>query len=351
METRLNLPVLLASFALVLVLGASIQAQVTVALDPPEASVRPGEQIRFTANVSGARNPFLSWGLGGSLDPEVDLGFISPEGVYTAPRPAPRASVQVVVTVIGGRGGVLCSASAPVRFTRPRQPPRGPAHEPVTLSIIPGRASLVTGGHLQFLASVTGIDEPNVSWAVFGRHRDPEHTGTIAQDGLYHAPNQKCSAEIKVMATLLGSCGEPLARDVVVVDVVEAHEHPGTVRFTLHLNPWSATVEPGGVIRLWAHVDGVKRPRLAWSLHGQGNDPEVWGSIDRGVYRAPAHMPPGPVIVVASLMGPHGYPVASARCRIQVRPPPKERVSVRVHLTPSVAEVFCGHSQVWEPLG
>ena len=239
MKSRINLPILLSLFVLVFVPVAGAVGQATVSLDPPEARVQPGNQVRFTPHIEGARDPYISWGLGGSLDPAVDLGTISTDGVYTAPRITPAVPVHVVVTVLGRRGGVLCSASAPVRFGHNRGRPAPPTGQRVTVSIRPRNTSVVTRGHLHFRAKVRGMNEPQpqIAWTVYGRHEGPEHLGTIDHDGHYIAPDHPCENDIKVMATVLGPWGDPIARDVVDVNVVEITEHPGEQRFHLTVDP------------------------------------------------------------------------------------------------------------------
>lgn len=69
---------------------------VTVAVNPPSASVQTGNSANFTATVSGNANTTVTWSVNGAAGGNATAGTITPAGVYTAPAAVPANPVVTV---------------------------------------------------------------------------------------------------------------------------------------------------------------------------------------------------------------------------------------------------------------
>ncbi len=67
-------------------------ASATVSLSPPAASLHPGGQLQFSANVSNANNNAVTWA--------VSKGTITSAGLFTAPTVSSTTTVNVTVTSV-----------------------------------------------------------------------------------------------------------------------------------------------------------------------------------------------------------------------------------------------------------
>jgi hypothetical protein len=151
---------------------------------------------QFTAIVTGATNPAVSWSTTG--------GSVSPNGLYTAPSTA--GSYTVTATSMADS---TKSASAILTVTAPAT---------VAVSVSPSAASLSTGGTQQFTATVTGTRNTAVTWSASG--------GTVSASGLYTAPS--LAGTYVVTAT---SAADPTKSASAVVTVVGALQHSVTLNW------------------------------------------------------------------------------------------------------------------------
>ena len=83
--------------------GGSTPA-ITVSVSPGSVSLPQGGTQQFTATVTGATNPAISWAVNGIVGGNSQVGTISAGGVYTAPL-GTSGGATVTATVSGVTGG------------------------------------------------------------------------------------------------------------------------------------------------------------------------------------------------------------------------------------------------------
>lgn len=131
-----------------------------VSISPTASSLQTGAQQQFSATVAGAANTGVIWSASG--------GTITSTGLYTAPGAAGTFTITAASSVDSTK-----SASALVVVAVPQQ---------VTVTVSPTNASVGQAGSVQFTATVSGLSNKAVTWAV------SRGNGTITQSGLYTAP-------------------------------------------------------------------------------------------------------------------------------------------------------------------
>jgi hypothetical protein len=153
---------------------------VSVVVSPSSASLVSTGTQQFIATVSGSTNTNVTW----SLNPLV--GQISTAGLYTAPTKV--SSAQMVSVTATSQQDSSKSANATITLT--------PPPTPVSVVVSPGSASLVLSGTQQFVATVNGSTNTNVTWSL-----NPL-MGQISTAGLYTAPATVSVAQmVSVTAT------------------------------------------------------------------------------------------------------------------------------------------------------
>lgn len=159
--------------------GQALQTSVTVAVNPPSATVELNAKQQFSATVVGNSNQAVTWDVNGTVGGNSTVGFIdSLSGLYTAPAVVPspatatvHATSNAVTTAVG---------SASITITSP--PP------PVSVTISPTTASVRAGRTQKFVATVQNSSVTTVTWSVNGIAGGNSTIGTISAKGLYTAP-------------------------------------------------------------------------------------------------------------------------------------------------------------------
>jgi hypothetical protein len=183
---------------------------ITVEVVPADAHLAPGEQLQFTAVVTGTADTAVSWEvltLGG--------GTIDATGLYTAPATAGSYLIQGTNKKnpnSRGKGRIIVSSS------------------PVTVSIAPSAGATSACQSLTFTATVTGLPDGSVSWSV----QEGAAGGTVTAGGVYTAPS--AAGTYHLIAT---SQADPTSSATVPVDV--------TVKVLgVVVSPSQITTPPGG---------------------------------------------------------------------------------------------------------
>ena len=140
---------------------------VSLSLSPGSALLDGGQSATFTPLVSGSSNAAVTW----SLNPAV--GTIT-NGVYHAP--AIVASQQTVTVTATSMADSTKTSSATVSL------------QPIAVTVGPASVSLSAGGGAAFAPTVTGTNNPAVTWSL-----NPA-LGTIS-NGIYAAPATIASAQ------------------------------------------------------------------------------------------------------------------------------------------------------------
>ena len=140
-----------------------VTGNVQVSVSPTAASLQTGAQQQFSASVSGTSNTAVTW--------SASSGSIAASGMYTAPGNAGTYTITATSNSDSTKSGsALAVVSAP---------------QPVSVSISPGSASVDEATQVQFTATVSGLSNTAVTWAV------TRGTGTITQSGLFTAPKSR----------------------------------------------------------------------------------------------------------------------------------------------------------------
>ena len=178
---------------------------INVSLTPVSATLAVGQRQTFTVQVNNTPNQNVVWLVNGIPGGNSATGQICTTGSnpcqpvsasnggsvdYVAPAGLPTPN-PVTLTAASQAGGAE-SASASVTIL---------AH--IGVGVQPGSATLGVTGKLQFSASVTGTENPQVTWSITGAGcGSPGVCGSIDSTGLYTAPPATPSpALINVVAT------------------------------------------------------------------------------------------------------------------------------------------------------
>jgi photosystem II stability/assembly factor-like uncharacterized protein len=150
---------------------------VSIAISPTSGSVQVGLTLQFSASVSGTSNTAVTWQTNGVTGGAASTGTISTSGLYTAPSAVPTTNTVTVTAT--SAADTTKNASATVTIIPP----------PVSITISPTAASVVTLHTQQFAATVSNTTNIAVTWSVNGTTGGLAAAGTISASGLYIAPS------------------------------------------------------------------------------------------------------------------------------------------------------------------
>jgi uncharacterized protein YjdB len=160
--------------------GQAAQTTVSVSVSPASASVYVNATKQFTATVTGASIPAVTWDVNGLVGGNSATGFIdSVSGLYRAPSVVPSPAT---VTVRASSNAVSPPAVGIASVTIVNSPA-------ITIAISPATASVRLGHTRQFTAIVTNTSNQAVTWKVNGISGGNSTVGTVT-GGLYVAPNR-----------------------------------------------------------------------------------------------------------------------------------------------------------------
>jgi len=269
------------------VVNPSEFATATVTLAPPVAvKISPttaevaaaGGTQQFTATVTGSTNTSVTWSVTGTGCTGSSCGTISSTGRYTAPSTVPNpADVTVTAT---SAANTSKSASATVTII-----------PPVAVRVAPATMQVVSGGHQQFTATVTGSQNTGVTWSLSGSGCSGSSCGSITSTGLYSAPGTIPNpAQVKVTATSDANSTKSGSAAVTVIAPV-----------VVTISPTNATVAIGGQQQFQTKVTGSTNTAVDWSVSGAGCSGSGCGTISStGLYKAPASVPSLPTVIVTA---------------------------------------------------
>src|SRR5579859_1642016 len=227
--------------------SVTIVPPVAVSVSPAAAQVTAGTKKQFTATVTGAANTAVAWSIIGSGCSGAACGTISTTGLYTAPLAIP-SPPQVSITATSVADPTK-SATASVTII-----------PPVAVTITPATAQLVTGGHQQFTATVTGTLNTAVSWNIAGSGCSGAACGSISTGGLYTAPSAVPSPpQVSVAATSTADSTKSATATVTIIAPV-----------AVMISPTAAQVLVSGHQQFTATVTGTSNTAVSWSIVGGG---------------------------------------------------------------------------------
>jgi len=170
------------------VVGDTLPVQVTsvVTVNPPAFSVGEGEQVTFTATVTGTTNRNVSWSVDQIPGGNSTVGAISSGGIYSAPITVGTHTITATSSFDGSTGSATVTVIVPT----------------VTVTVSPASAQVPVNGLQQFSAAVANTSNTAVTWSANGVPGGNSTVGTISFAGLYTAPAKIPSpATVTVTAT------------------------------------------------------------------------------------------------------------------------------------------------------
>jgi hypothetical protein len=288
---------------------------VSVTISPTTAQVVAGNHQQFSASVINTTNTAVTWSLAGSGCTGSTCGTISTSGLYTAPSTVPSpAQVSVTATSVADP----TKSSTAIVSVIP----------PVSVTISPTTAQVVTGSHLQFSASVLNTTNTAVTWSLAGGGCTGSACGAISTSGFYTAPSAVPSpATVSVKAT---SVADPTKSSTAIVTIVPP--------VSVTISPSTAQVILGATQQFKATVTGSSNTTVSWSINGTGCSGTACGAISAaGLYTAPAALPnPAQILVIATSAA---DPTKSSSASVTIVPP------VGVTISPTTAKVTTGSNQ------
>ncbi len=284
-------------------LSTTAPTGILVGVSPSSAAVRQQQTQQFTATVSGATDPSVTWSVDGVAGGNSTVGTVSGSGLYTAP--AASGNHRVTATSVQDP---TRSASAQVTVT-----------SPVAVSISPTSATIPVGQTQQFQATVSNSSDTTVTWSVDGATGGTASAGTISAAGLYTAPS---TAGNHTVTATSNADGKAAASAQV------------SVTASLAISPSAATVHAGTSQTFRAMVNGSSAS-VSWAVDGTAGGSASAGTITAsGVYTAPSST--GQHTVSATLQGSS----QTASAQVSVLPP----ADFSLALTPANATINAGSS-------
>jgi Fe-S cluster assembly iron-binding protein IscA len=257
----------------------TVALPVSVSVSPTAAQVAAGTQEQFTATVLNTSNTAVTWSLAGGGCSGPACGTISTSGLYTAPSAVPSpAQVSVTATSVADS---TKSSTATVTVI-----------PPVSVTISPTTARVLTGASQQFTATVLNTKNTAVNWSLSGSGCSGSGCGAISTSGLYTAPSAVPSpAQVSVKATSVADSTKSGTSIVTVIPPV-----------SVTVSPTTARVHTGASQQFAATVLNTSNTAVTWSLSGGGCSGSACGTISTsGLYTAPSTVPsPAQVSVTAT---------------------------------------------------
>jgi hypothetical protein len=203
--------------------------------------------------------------------------------------PATSATLDGPETVVLGGSGNLFIADS--QSSRVRQ-----LTSTVTVSVAPASATVPAGLTQQFLATVTGATNTNVTWQVNGVTGGNATVGTISAAGLYQAPATVPSSAITVTA-ISNANGTTLASAQVTVAAT------GAPAISVSTTPSGVTVVYTATTQAFAaSVSGESNTAVNWEVNGVAGGSSTTGTIDNtGLYTAPSAVPSPALVIITAV--------------------------------------------------
>jgi len=152
----------------------TVSPAISVRVSASATSVAAGQQVQFTATVTGTTNTSVTWlVVGGAAD-----GTISASGLYTAPAVVPNPALVTVTATSLADPTKSGSGSITVTGTSSN----------LTVVVSPITPTVPNFGRQQFNAAVSGTSNTAVNWSVNGTPGGSLQFGFISSSGLYFAP-------------------------------------------------------------------------------------------------------------------------------------------------------------------
>ena len=166
----------------------------------------------------------------------------------------------------------------------------------VTISVAPASTTVPIGGTQQFLATVNGATNANVTWQVNAITGGNSTVGTISTAGLYQAPSAVPSSAVTVTA-ISDANGTTSASATVTVAA------SGVPAISVSTTPAGVTVVYTSALQTFtANVTGETNTAVNWLVSGAAGGNATVGTIDTsGNYTAPSSVPTPALVTISAV--------------------------------------------------
>jgi hypothetical protein len=205
-------------------------------------------------------------------------------------------SRRLVVALLCSLGFLILLGGCRGNSSTPPPPPP----QSVTVTVSSSSSSVLLGNTQQFMATVMGISNTEVTWSVNGVSGGNSTVGTISSAGLYTAPQDLPNpSNVTIKAT---SQANSSASGNAVLTITS------DITLSVATNPSAmSSVFPGGTVQLLATVISAGHPdiNVNWAVNGVANGNSTVGTIaaigaGAALYTAPATAPnPDSVTITA----------------------------------------------------
>jgi len=248
--------------------AVTVALPVDINISPKSATVTAGTQKQFTATVTNTSNTDVTWNVAGSGCSGATCGTVSSDGLYTAPSTVP--SPPQVLVASKSVADPTKTSTATVTIV-----------PPVSVTVSPATAQVITGAKQQFTATVKNATNTAVTWSVSGSCSGAA-CGTITSGGLYTAPAAVPNpALVVVTATSVADSTRSGTASVTIMPPV-----------AVTISPATANVGISASLQFLVTVSGTSNTAVTWSVSGSGCTGATCGKItSSGFYTAPAKVP------------------------------------------------------------
>ena len=293
----------------------TIAAQSTVSIAPTGADVQAGIGTQnFTATVTNASSPGVTWQVNGVTGGNATVGTISTTGIYTAPAQMPTPSTVNVTAVLTADPTRMATASVSIKAR-------------VKVTVSPTSATAQAGSGTQtFVATVKNATNTGVTWQVNGVTGGSATAGTISTAGVYTAPSSvPTPATVTVTAISVIDPGSSASATVTV-----------SAPISVSVSPASASVQAGiGTQALTVAVTNTANTAVTWQVNGVTGGNSTVGTVSTsGVYTAPSSVPSPATVTVAAVSV--ADPTHQGSAALTITPP------VTIAVSPTSASVQAG---------
>ncbi len=192
---------------------------VTVA--PSSGSVVEGEQLQYTATVTGTSNTAVTWSVNGVVGGNSTVGTISSSGLFQAPATVPNPATVTITALSQADGTTSGSAQATIVAS----------NGSITVTVSPTNIQIYPSSSLQssmqqFSATVTGTTNQAVNWFAEGVAGGNSTYGTIDATGLYTAPDSVPSPATVTVAAYSQQASNAVGTTTVTIVQAPAAAEP-----------------------------------------------------------------------------------------------------------------------------
>jgi uncharacterized protein (DUF1800 family) len=265
--------------------SSSITALITktgtvVSVNPPTASVRASLSQQFTATVTQNANTAVTWAVNGVPGGSFALGFVTSNGVFTAPPVVPNPN-NIQVTAISVADNTATGNSA-VTLENPLAVLS--EVDPVSVSI--GNATIIVNGSSFLNGAVITLGGQNLT------------TTFVSSSQLTATTTLTASQVGSIPVTVVNPNPGSAPSNALNLLVTQPNSN-----ISVKVAPASATLKvAGGSQAFMATVSGTTNTTVTWTVNGIQNGDDQVGHISMdGVYVAPDNLPSGNAVTVTAV--------------------------------------------------